>query len=257
MGKTRGVEKGDLMKFIQAFSLPLLLFLVMISVVSCVRIRIDQPSIETCQVPPFDLQPEVSHGLMVSHYVSSQISVEAVKDILKHATKVAQEGHGNQGSPEDVACNTQFTFVPQSPDDPIPTFPSADNPFPILHPLDPLPDGDIFSPPDFDAVIALNPPGVKIVENIYWCGVLGQVSGCSPTPGRSMIVDRLCKQREDGTTICFPGLEGALWLHEFGHNQGLPHRSPGERAVMEPNISSFNDRLNKCECLKYRKSSQP
>jgi len=111
--------------------------------------------------------------------------------------------------------------------------------------------GEICSEFDFEILNALDPPGVKVVEEISWCERTGTalIGGCSKLKGHSMAVARYC------TKGSCPILDGVLWLHEFGHNKNLLHRSldDSEKGVMYPGVNSENTSLNECECQKLRK----
>jgi hypothetical protein len=105
-------------------------------------------------------------------------------------------------------------------------------------------DGSIDSTADLYAVgtTALI-GGVRVVNQINFCNgkiVLSAV-GCSPTPGNFLVVVR--------TT---PNLEGALWVHEYGHTRGLKHPKPPDiNAVMDLGLSLTTRRVNSKECDAY------
>ncbi len=100
--------------------------------------------------------------------------------------------------------------------------------------------GSINSSANFSTVIGL-PGRVKLVNQINWCGVfLPNVIGCAPVPGDSLAVIRFTQNQE-----------GVLWLHEFGHNMGLPHRN-GSTLVMNPTIGVNRRMVNSTECAAYR-----
>jgi hypothetical protein len=100
-------------------------------------------------------------------------------------------------------------------------------------------DGSIDSQAEFNTVIGL-PGYVKVVNQINWCDGIGfNIIGCAPTPGSSLAVVRF-------TTI---HQEGILWAHEYGHTQGLPHRSGN--VVMNGVIGPKNTRVNATECNAY------
>jgi hypothetical protein len=76
---------------------------------------------------------------------------------------------------------------------------------------------------DAEVTRALNTPGyVKVVHLINRCGKQTNpgILGCAPQGRPTMIVEDL---RDNDTPN--PALEGVVWAHEFGHTQGLPHRS--------------------------------
>jgi hypothetical protein len=96
--------------------------------------------------------------------------------------------------------------------------------------------GIINSAQDFRQIYEHVPGQVKVVNMINYCGRFGSFLGCALTPGDSLLVVR-------------PGgwLEGVLWAHEYGHNQGLAHRSVS-RALMNPVVTSRTRNLNRQEC---------
>lgn len=85
--------------------------------------------------------------------------------------------------------------------------------------------------------------GVKIVQAIRWCGGPGgSIIGCAPigSPTVNLAVVRFT-----------PGQEGILWVHEYGHNTGNPHRTDETRAVMYPVIGSDHNVVNSTESGRY------
>jgi hypothetical protein len=119
--------------------------------------------------------------------------------------------------PGDVVCLVKFER-----DGPVTTFSTG--------------TGSINSSADFTAVNGLT-GNVKVVQAINWCGGLApNIIGCAPVPGSSFVVVRYAAN-----------MESILWLHEFGHNQGLYHRNV-DHAVMRPFIGVTHRRLNEAEC---------
>jgi hypothetical protein len=96
-------------------------------------------------------------------------------------------------------------------------------------------NGTVNSEADYKAILAL-PGQVKVVNQINWCGAFSlNIIGCAPTPGSSLIVVRDT-----------PGQEGILWVHEFGHNKGLVHRSESV-AMMNAVIGADHRTINEAE----------
>jgi putative metal-binding protein/matrixin len=91
-------------------------------------------------------------------------------------------------------------------------------------------------------------PRVKVVRQINWCGSAGtNIIGCSylsqpasSSPGKGMVVVKLS----------VPAFDGALWLHEYGHNAGLGH-SADPRAIMYFAYDGRNSLLTQFECDRY------
>lgn len=82
---------------------------------------------------------------------------------------------------------------------------------------------------------------VKVVRLISWCGEPGiNIIGCAYTPGNGMAVVR-------NNSI---DVEGALWVHEYGHNAGLFH-NPDIRFIMAATANGRNNGLSESECATY------
>jgi PBS lyase HEAT-like repeat-containing protein len=106
-------------------------------------------------------------------------------------------------------------------------------------------NGIINSQADYNAVCATG-GRVHLVTQINYCGGPGaNIVGCADTPGSCMIFVRMADQ-----------LEGILWMHEYGHNQGLPHRT-NPFAVMDPVIDIQHKRVNNAECTLYQLPPAP
>lgn len=85
--------------------------------------------------------------------------------------------------------------------------------------------------------------GVKIVQAIRWCGGPGDsIIGCAPV-GSAVI--NLAAVRFSAN------MEGILWVHEYGHNAGLGHRTDDPRAIMYPAIGPDHNVLNGEESARY------
>jgi hypothetical protein len=94
-------------------------------------------------------------------------------------------------------------------------------------------------------------PCVKVVQRITWCAglsIAGYTLGCSPTPGKVMVVVRKLPGYDDAFNR---GVEPVTWLHEFGHNQGLNHNFTDPSDVMYYIISSNNKTISPSECAVY------
>lgn len=87
---------------------------------------------------------------------------------------------------------------------------------------------------------------VKVVRLINWCGSPGtNIIGCAYIGGRGMVVARY------GDAWA----EGALWVHEYGHNAGLGHNNASTNLIMHPVISR-NDGLTSAECSRFHSPSE-
>jgi hypothetical protein len=85
--------------------------------------------------------------------------------------------------------------------------------------------------------------GVKVVQAIRWCGGPGgSIIGCAPigNPTVNLAVVRFTANQE-----------GVLWVHEYGHNTGNPHRTDDARAVMFPSIGVDHNVVDSTESGRY------
>lgn len=85
--------------------------------------------------------------------------------------------------------------------------------------------------------------GVKIVQAIRWCGGPGDnIIGCAPvgSPTINVAAVRFTANQE-----------GLIWVHEYGHNCGLPHRTDDPRAVMYPSVGVDHNVVNAAESAAY------
>jgi len=105
-------------------------------------------------------------------------------------------------------------------------------------------DGSIDTQAELNAVFNL-PGRVKVVNRINFCE--GRIDpsfiGCGQTPGNSFIMER-------STSSSCPEREGILWVHEYGHNKGLPHRNQSY-AVMHQTFNCNHRRINSTESQAY------
>ncbi len=160
----------------------------------------------------------VSHNLQVSRFTTAAMTDPDVDRIFADASTILQVNDG----PGDVACPVGFTRSGT-----VTTFSTG--------------DGSIDSATEFNSVIGL-PGWVKVVNQINWCGSLApNIIGCSPVPGNSLSVVPFT-----------PALEGALFVHEFGHDKGLNHRNDDANAVMNGVIGPTRRRINAAECTAYQ-----
>ncbi len=170
---------------------------------------------ESCNGPP--PQTPVAYNLQISRFETTVLDNARADQILADMGTILQTSDGAG----DVACNVSFTR-------------NGDvTPFSVGN-------GMINSQTDFTDVNGL-PGQVKVVNQINWCGGLApNIIGCAPVPGASFVVVRFTANQE-----------GILWVHEFGHNKGLSHRT-GADLVMNPVIGSTKRQVNQAECNAYR-----
>jgi hypothetical protein len=100
---------------------------------------------------------------------------------------------------------------------------------------------------ELNAVIGNGVARVKVVADLNYCGGPGtNIIGCGNTPGNGIVVVRLGNLNN----------EGALWLHEYGHNCGLSH-SNTFRHVMYRSLHGSNDGMNQSQCNTYHSPLLP
>ena len=158
----------------------------------------------------------VRRQLRISRFTTTNLSNTEADIILDDATAILQKVDGAN----DVACD-----VTMARKGAVTEFDAG--------------DGSIDSEQEFYDIIAL-PGEVKVVNQINWCGGLKPaVVGCAPRPGDSLVVKRTTQ-------------EGIVWAHEFGHNQGLAHRSFPVYALMNGISNPLNRRINEDECQAFR-----
>ncbi len=160
-----------------------------------------------------DQPPQRVHALQIRRFQSVGLSDERTDVILADATEILQR----QDGPDDTACSV-----------------SMERNGPVT-PFD-LGNGVISSAADFTEVLG-QPGDIHIVNAINWCGGPGVgIIGCAPVPGGALVAVRFDEP-----------LEGILWAHEFGHNQGLRHRN-GVELIMNPFITPTAFQVNAAEC---------
>lgn len=168
--------------------------------------------------------PYFVQRLTVSRYTDTTLSNADVDRIFSDASYVLQTNDGSG----DVACNVELARYGN-----VTVFNNGD-------------DGSIDTEEELSEVFNL-PSNVKVVDDVNWCANQFNTSfiGCGQLPGRSFITERFTENQE-----------GILWLHEFGHNQGLHHRTDTSDAVMFPSIGINRIRINSDECSAYRANNE-
>jgi len=158
----------------------------------------------------------VTQQFQVSRHTATPITAVEADQILADGSTILQVNDG----PGDVVCNVGLVR-----NGGIGTFAAPQF---------------INSAADMNAALAL-PGEIKVVDQINWCGGFSpNIIGCAPVPGNSLVVVRFNV-----------ALEGILWVHEFGHNQGLNHRND-PNGVMDPTIGNTRRRVNVAECTAYQ-----
>ncbi len=140
--------------------------------------------------------------------------------ILRDMGTVVQQSH----SPLDIATGVQFVRNG------------------AVRVLPGIVAGTIQTQAEWDALMSAG-TGVKVVQAIRWCsGPGGSIIGCAPVgnPTVNFAVVRFTANQE-----------GILWVHEYGHNAGNPHRTDDTRAVMFPSIGSDHNVVDGTESERY------
>lgn len=102
--------------------------------------------------------------------------------------------------------------------------------------------GTIQTAAQLDALLGAG-SGVKLVQAIRWCGGPGgSIIGCAPvgSPTINLAAVRFTASQE-----------GILWVHEYGHNAGLGHRTDDTRAIMYPSIAQDHNVVNATESERF------
>ncbi len=173
---------------------------------------------------PFSVDPSaLAHLAAITWANHVSLSFDAMTAVqadvlLRDATQIA----GTSSYAEDVACCMVFASTGSGA-----VFGRAGDGLDVVQ-----------TAAELQAVIAAGQNRVKVVRAIQWCGGPGtNILGCSPNPGRSVVVVRDVN-------------EALLWLHEYGHNVGLPHvQDP--RSVMFPFLTGSNFGLSEVECAAH------
>lgn len=92
---------------------------------------------------------------------------------------------------------------------------------------------------ELSAVLDDRAARAKVVRAILFCGgVVVNAAGCGYVSGSGFAVVRTDND------------EAGLWIHEYGHNIGLPH-NPDERYIMYRAATGRNDGLTAAECASF------
>jgi hypothetical protein len=166
--------------------------------------------------------PTQSRAITVSRRNSVTLTDAQVDSLLADGSAALQADDGNG----DVACNVSIVRSGA-----VGQFTNG--------------DGSIDTQAELSEIFGLA-GNVKVVDDVNWCANQFNSSyiGCGQTPGTSFITERFTANQE-----------GILWTHEFGHNQGLPHRDTSTNNVMYFSIGTNRRNVNQTECNAYRGSS--
>lgn len=98
---------------------------------------------------------------------------------------------------------------------------------------------------ELNSVLNNSAARVKVVRAINYCGSPGtNIIGCAWMPGNGMALVRM-------TGL---GQEAVLWIHEYGHNTGLPHAADS-RYLMYGVDNGNNNALSPSECDSFHAPS--
>jgi hypothetical protein len=165
----------------------------------------------------------VAHGITFTNHagVSSPMTAARLDTVLRESTRRAARGDFSS----DVACCLVVSRVGAGP-----TFGS---------PGDGLATIDTAS--ELSAVLGQSAGRVKIVNVINYCGGPGtNIIGCGYQPGSGAALVRMSDL----------GYEAVLWIHEYGHNIGLPHVAD-TRGLMAARDNGSNNGLSASECARF------
>lgn len=167
----------------------------------------------------FRSRPVVVHRLSISRHRNVTLTNARADRILRDATDALQVDDGGS----DLSCLVELVRRGN-----------------VAIPL--MGTGVINTKAGFNALMALVPGNVIVVNQINWCSGIGaNIIGCAPVPGRKLVVVRFTANQE-----------GILWAHEFGHNKGLNHTT-GTNRIMRGTIGVNNNRVSASESNAYRR----
>ena len=167
-----------------------------------------------------NISPVITHQLAIRRHSTAALTNGDADRILADATAILQTNDGEG----DVAC-----LVRLARNGDVGEFIDG--------------DGSIDTSEEMGAVFDL-PGNVKIVDELNFCGNFNtSYIGCGQIPGNSFITERYTANQE-----------GILWAHEFGHNQGLPHRNTSTNNLMYGALGINGRRINQTECNAFRSS---
>lgn len=165
--------------------------------------------------------PSASAGLQNLTFAAHVDTVFTGPTGLAHASEILQRCDAISADDQDVACN--ITLAQEGE---IGTFGAAGDGLDVITTTEEL-----------DAVLNNTAAYVKVVTSIEFCdGVPGSFTGCSKTPGTSIVI---VAGLDENTT-------GEVIAHQFGHNKGLVDRTEPGNPLMNP--AGGGDEVNQAEC---------
>lgn len=176
----------------------------------------------------------VKDKISISKHASVEFNEDEADKILKGATEVAQKEDGEG----DVPCDITLA---RDPNEPVAEFKQGITP------------SFVDSNSTYRSVTNDNPSDVKVIAGTNWCGKFRpDVLGCTELSEGPIVVvsefsENLREPDDEDQINAEDQIKAILWLHEFGHRQGLDHRNEFN-AVMYEEIELDHTHLNVAEC---------
>ena len=176
-----------------------------------------------------DIQTRV-HNAGITYANHVQVGNPLTDSRLDHLLERANRYAGAGDFLEDVACCTSMTRTGTAQ-----TFGTS------LDGLDIIDDAQ-----ELNTVMNHPVARFKVVRAINYCGGPGiNIIGCAWRPGNGSAVVRVGNERS----------EAVLWIHEYGHNVGLPHNTIGGGYLLYGIDYGTHSGLTQFECDAYHSPS--
>ena len=167
-------------------------------------------------------------GITYANHV--QVTNPLTDTRLDHILDMANQRAGTGDFLEDVACCTTMTRAGTAR-----TFGTSSDGLDIID-----------DSTEMSAVLNDSVARFKVVRAINYCGGPGtNIIGCAWRPGNG---GAMVRRTNDGS-------EAVLWIHEYGHNVGLPHNTTGSAYLMYGIDYGSNSGLTQSECDTYHSPS--
>ena len=167
--------------------------------------------------------PDTIIPLTVSHHASVELELEEVHKILQGMQDILLQSD----------CAVGFTLA---------------GPLQVFH----QGNGFVHDGAEYLTVLTEAPGEVKVVNKLNYCHLVEggpawhAIIGCSPQPGQSIVVAHQA----------LTAFSSVLWLHEYGHNMGLPHREDSDDLVMNSLVNYLKRGVNAEECAQFKRGYQ-
>jgi hypothetical protein len=164
------------------------------------------------------------HDFNVSRHVSVTFTDSDVDSRLSTATSLLQQD--DNACPDEVAC-----CVSLNRNSSVTTFGASGDGLDVIN-----------NETEMNQV--MNQTGqFKVVNEIRWCGEIGNFAGCARIGQPSAVV----------TTTAM----ASHWAHEFGHNQGLGHNHSCFHNIMDERPFGSKKAVNQSECTAFQANGTP